>query len=89
MFRPKDILLELARAWLAAADGPETEFANPHFLPIAEWSADLGVLHGAALELACPVPRARNLLLLDGEDLLGLAEEDRPGGGVQEGPFTR
>ena len=79
VFRPKDILLELARAWIAAADGPETVLANPHFLPMAEWSADLGVLHGAALELACPVPQARNLLLLDGEDLLGLAEEDRLG----------
>lgn len=76
--QPKECLLALARAALEAA-GQEAVLANPHFMPIAEWSPDLAVLHFGALELACPVPLARNLMLLDGEDLLGLAEERRAG----------
>lgn len=78
--RPKEILLELVRAGLPAEGGPELlAGANPHFLRMADWSPALAVLHGAALELACPVPLARNLFLLDGEDLLALAEEHRTG----------
>jgi hypothetical protein len=71
---PKELLLALARAWLTAAGGAVTE-GNPHFMPIAEWQAEMTVLHGAALDLACPVPVARNALFLDGEDMLALAEE--------------
>ncbi|WP_135465812.1 hypothetical protein [Crenalkalicoccus roseus] len=77
-WHPKDCLLALAGAALEA-EGREVAFANPHFLPPADWEGDLAVLHAAPLDLACPLPVARNALLLDGEDLLGLAEERRAG----------
>lgn len=75
---PKEVLLALARGWAAAA-GAEPVVANPHFMPIAEWSRDLLVLHFSSLDLACPVPLARNVMVVDGEDLVGLAEERRSG----------
>src|SRR5690348_7490150 len=68
VFRPKEVLLELLGAALPTEGGPEILAGNPHFLRVADWSADLAVVHGSALDLACPVPLARNLLLLDGED---------------------
>jgi hypothetical protein len=71
---PKELLLGLARAGLRAAGAEVTE-GNPHFLPIAEWLPTMTVLHGAPLDLACPVPVVRNAMFLDGEDLLALAEE--------------
>ena len=75
--RPKEILLALAAA-LAAAEGLPVERANPHFAPLAAArDTDLAVAHFGPLELSCPLPRARNVLLLDGEDLLLLAEEWR------------
>jgi len=78
VWRPKELLLELARAELAEAGIP-TVTTNPHFLKTSEWTRDLAVLHCSALELTCPVPIARNVQLIDGEDLLGLAEERRHG----------
>jgi hypothetical protein len=78
VWRPKELLLELARAELAEAGIP-TVTTNPHFLKTTEWSAELAVLHCSALELTCPVPIARNVQIIDGEDLLGLAEERRQG----------
>jgi len=78
VWRPKELLLELARAELAEAGIPSVT-TNPHFLKTTEWASDLAVLHCSALELTCPVPIARNIQLIDGEDLLGLAEERRQG----------
>lgn len=76
--QPKELLMELVEAPLLA-DGGTVTAANPHFLPITDWTPDLAVLHFSALEVACPVPIARNLQVIDGEDLLGLAEEARMG----------
>ena len=78
LLHPKEILLALARGWLEAS-GMEVVACNPHFMPIAEWSGDLSVLHASTLDLACPVPLAHNLMVADGEDLVGLAEERRAG----------
>ena len=77
--RPKEVLLALAAA-LAAAEGLLVERLNPHFTPAAEWDGALAVAHFCPLELTCPLPLARNVLLLDGEDLLVLAEERRAEG---------
>lgn len=79
VFQPKGLLLELVATQLEAVGGPPARVANPHFLRIAEWTEALTVLHASALDLTCPVPLARNIQLLDGEDLLGLAEERRLG----------
>lgn len=78
VWRPKELLLELARAELAELGLPVT-LTNPHFLKTSEWSRSLAVVHCSALELTCPVPLARNVQLIDGEDMLGLAEERRQG----------
>ena len=75
---PKELLLALVEA-VARAAGLEVLRANPHFLPASEWTPELAVAHFASLEVACPVPVARNVMLLDGEDMLGLAEERRAG----------
>jgi hypothetical protein len=75
---PKELLLALAEA-AAEAAGLEVLRANPHFMPASEWCPELAVAHFASLEVACPVPVARNVMLLDGEDMLGLAEERRAG----------
>lgn len=82
VFRPKDILLDLVQARLGAGGkdeggGPDIRVANSHFLPISDWSDRLAVVHFSALEQTCPVPLARNIQVLDGEDLLGLGEERR------------
>jgi hypothetical protein len=74
--QPKEILLALAAACAAAAGLP-AQRANPHFLPVAEWSPALAVMHFDRLDQLCPVPLAQVTLLLDGEDLLILAEERR------------
>lgn len=71
---PKEVLMALAAA---SAAGVPVERANPHFLPIADWADGLAVAHFGAVELVCPVPVAHNTLLLDGQDLLTLAEERR------------
>lgn len=75
---PKELLLALARAALDAAGAAVSE-DNPHFMPIAAWETSLTVLHGASLDLVCPVPVASNTLFLDGEDLLALTEERMAG----------
>lgn len=74
--RPKEILLALAAAE-AESRGMTVLRGNPHFMPVAEWDGDLAVTHCCALELTCPVPRVHNALVVDGEDLLTLAEERR------------
>ena len=74
--RPKEVLLALAAA-LAEVEGLPVRRANPHFAPVADWNTDLAVAHFCPVDLACPLPRAHNTLVLDGEDLLALAEERR------------
>lgn len=76
VYRPKEVLLALAAAQ-AEARSIAVLRSNPHFMPIADWDAELAVAHFCALELTCPVPRVHNALVLDGEDLLTLAEERR------------
>ncbi len=78
LHHPKELLLALARPWLGATE-IEVSADNPHYMELVDWSAELAVLHGGALDLACPVPLARNALLLDAEDLRGLAEEGMTG----------
>ena len=78
VFQPKELLLELAQVRLAAA-GHRPILANPHFMRVAEWSPSLTAIHFSAIELTCPVPIARNVQVLSGTDLLGLAEERRLG----------
>lgn len=74
--RPKELMLALAAA-VAEADGLQVQRANPHFTPLAEWDAGLAVAHFCGVDVCCPLPVARNALVLDGEDLLALAEEQR------------
>jgi hypothetical protein len=76
VMRAKEVLLALTAA-LGTARGTPTRCLNPHFMPIADWEPGTAVLHFAALEQTCPVPLVRNTLVIDGEDLLTLAEERR------------
>lgn len=72
--RPKDLLLALAGI-AATGSGRQVRRANPHFLPADGAAVAQAVAHFSALDVACPLPGCRNTLVLDGEDLLDLAEE--------------
>jgi hypothetical protein len=76
VLRPKDLLLVLAAAE-AERRGQAASRQNPHFMAASDRTDQVEVMHFGALELTCPVPRAENTLVIDGEDLLALAEERR------------
>jgi hypothetical protein len=74
--RPKELVMALLGA-VARSEGLPVQLANPHATAVADWDPGLTVTHFCGIDLACPLPVACNILLLDGEDLLALAEEQR------------
>jgi hypothetical protein len=81
IFRPKELLLALTEA-LAVSEGIAVERASPHFLPMTAWRDGMAVLQFGTVGLSCPAPATYNGLVLDGEDWLALAEEQRSEDGL-------